>query len=61
MNDMKEQDRIVKRRIIDKESNLYVTNRDNPDWPLAIKNVKSNKLPEHLVSNRQRRGIRYGQ
>ncbi len=50
--------KIVKAQTIDHNNNMYVNNRDNPNWPLAINNVKKNK--PKFVSNKQIRGISYG-
>jgi hypothetical protein len=54
------EDMSVKKREIDQADNAYVLNRNNPDWPLAVKLAASRKRIR-LVSNKQIRGIRYGE
>jgi hypothetical protein len=54
------EDMSVKKREIDQTDNAYILNRHNPDWPLAVKLAASRKRVR-FVSNKQIRGIRYGE
>lgn len=60
MTEPDKDDRLTPEREIDQEENMYIKNRDNPDWPLAVKSRKLKKIPPHLISQRQIRGLRSG-
>lgn len=52
--------RLVPEREIDQSDNMYLKHMDDPNWPLAVK-PRPRKVPAHLISSKQVRGIRYGE
>ena len=52
-------DKVVDKRTINQSENAYAFNRDNPNWPLAVKTQRKH-VPANLISSKQIRGIKYG-
>ena len=57
IHELDPKDRLTSVRVVGQGDNEYLLNRDNPEWPLA---VKPRPKTSTFVSSKQRRAVNYG-